>query len=74
MIKYLPKKFHPKLINNKEVAGICLIRLTNIRPKGFSNFIGISSENGAHRIAVEWSENGQIREEFIFQGEIHHQD
>ena len=24
--------------------------------------IGISSENGAHRIAVEWTENGQLKE------------
>jgi hypothetical protein len=24
--------------------------------------MGISSENGAHRIAVEWTENGAIKE------------
>ena len=33
-----------------------------MRPKGFPFEVGISSENGAHRIAVEWSENGESRE------------
>lgn len=59
---FLPKPFKPKLINGKGVAGICLIRLKEIRPKGLPKQIGISSENGAHRIAVEWLENGQLKE------------
>ena len=59
---YLPEPFKPKLVNGKGIAGICLIRLKQIRPKGFPKQIGISSENGAHRIAVEWTENGQLKE------------
>ncbi|AXT54310.1 hypothetical protein D1815_00595 [Aquimarina sp. AD1] len=59
---YLPKPFRPKLINGKGIAGICLIRLKEIRPKGLPKQIGISSENGAHRVAVEWNENGKIKE------------
>jgi len=59
---YLPKPFRPKLVNEKGIAGICLIRLKEIRPKGLPKQIGISSENGAHRIAVEWTENGKIKE------------
>lgn len=59
---YLPKPFKPKLVNGKGIAGICLIRLKEIRPKGLPKQIGISSENGAHRIAVEWLENGVIKE------------
>lgn len=59
---YLPKPFKPKLVNGKGIAGICLIRLKEIRPKGLPKQIGISSENGAHRIAVEWHENGKLRE------------
>ncbi len=62
MANYLPKPFRPKLIDGKGIAGICLIRLKNIRPKGLPKSIGISSENGAHRIAVEWTENGEIKE------------
>ena len=60
---YLPKPFKPKLVNGKGIAGICLIRLKEIRPKGFPRQIGISSENGAHRIAVEWEENGKLNED-----------
>jgi hypothetical protein len=59
---YLPKPFKPKLVNGKGIAGICLIRLKEIRPKGLPKQIGISSENGAHRIAVEWKENGILKE------------
>ncbi|GAA0728369.1 DUF2071 domain-containing protein [Aquimarina litoralis] len=59
---YLPKPFKPKLVKGKGIVGICLIRLKEIRPKGLPKQIGISSENGAHRIAVEWHENGKLRE------------
>ena len=60
--KYLPSPFKPKLVNGKGIAGICLIRLKQIRPKGLPKQIGISSENGAHRIAVEWEENSITKE------------
>ena len=59
---YLPKPFKPKLINGKGIAGICLIRLKEIRSSGLPKQIGISSENGAHRIAVEWTENRELKE------------
>lgn len=59
---YLPKPFKPKLVKGKGIAGICLIRLKEIRPIGFPRQIGISSENGAHRIAVEWEENGKWKQ------------
>ncbi len=51
---YLPSPFRPKLFGGMAIVGICLIRLKHIRPKGLPSFTGISSENGAHRIAVEW--------------------
>lgn len=60
--KILPQGFRPKLYKNYAIAGICLIRLEHIRPKHFPEFVGISSENAAHRIAVEWEENGEIKE------------
>jgi hypothetical protein len=62
LANYLPKPFKPKLVNGRGVAGICLIRLKQVRPKGLPKQIGISSENGAHRIAVEWLENGKVKE------------
>lgn len=60
--KIIPQPFRPKIYKNKAIVGICLIRLKNIRPKGFPGFVGISSENAAHRFAVEWTENEEIRE------------
>jgi uncharacterized protein YqjF (DUF2071 family) len=58
----LPPYFRPKLVNGWAVAGVCLIRLRHIRPRGFPSFVGLTSENAAHRIAVEWTENGLTRE------------
>jgi len=58
----LPKPFRPKLVNGKGIAGICLIRLKGIRPRFLPGFMGISSENAAHRMAVEWDEDGETRE------------
>ena len=60
--KIVPETFRPKIYKAKAIVGICLIRLRHIRPKGLPDFVGISSENGAHRIAVEWTENGEIKE------------
>ncbi|MBW7674559.1 DUF2071 domain-containing protein [Chryseobacterium chendengshani] len=59
--KILPYPFRPKIFKNKAIVGICLIRLKDIKPKGLPDFLGINSENGAHRIAVEWDENGKIK-------------
>ncbi|WP_291052885.1 MULTISPECIES: DUF2071 domain-containing protein [unclassified Empedobacter] len=58
----LPQPFRPKLYKGKAIAGICLIRLKDIKPKGLPDFVGVNSENAAHRIAVEWEENGVTKE------------
>ncbi|MBA4121227.1 MAG: DUF2071 domain-containing protein [Acidobacteria bacterium] len=61
--KILPPRFRPKLHEGRAIAGICLIRLEHIRPKYAPEFVGISSENAAHRIAVFWEdENGETKE------------
>ena len=62
ILRIIPPPFRPKIYKGKAMVGICLIRLKHIRPKGLPGFMGISSENGAHRIAVEWSENGETKE------------
>ena len=59
--KIIPFPFKPKIYKGRAIVGICLIRLKHIKPKGFPDFIGVNSENGAHRIAVEWDENGETR-------------
>jgi hypothetical protein len=57
----LPHPFRPKLVGGWGLAGICLIRLELMPP-----FVrwphGFRSENAAHRIAVEWDEDGSHRE------------
>jgi hypothetical protein len=58
----IPGNFRPKLHNGSAVAGICLIRLEEVRPKGLPRLIGISSENSAHRIAVEWGEGNEVKQ------------
>jgi hypothetical protein len=60
--KIVPEPFRPKIYKNKAIVGICLIRLKYIKPKGLPNLLGVSSENGAHRIAVEWNEQDGINE------------
>lgn len=57
----LPPPFRPQLFAGQAIAGICLIRLKRIRPKFFPLPFGITSENAAHRIAVEWEAGGQTR-------------
>jgi hypothetical protein len=58
----LPRPFRPKLVRGFGLAGICLIRLEQVRPRGLPAFVGLSSENAAHRIAAQWTEQGRPRE------------
>jgi hypothetical protein len=60
--KIIPEPFTPKVYKDKAIVGICLIRLKNIKLKGLPDFVGVSCENGAHRIAVEWDEEGETKE------------
>ena len=57
----LPPPFRPQLIQGYGIAGICLIRLRDVRPAGLPQWLGLSSENAAHRIAVEWEADGTLR-------------
>lgn len=58
----LPAPFRPKVVNGWGMAGICLIRLREIRPAGLPRWCGVASENAAHRVAVEWDDDGAVRE------------
>ncbi len=60
--RLLPDPFRPKRMHGMGIAGICLIRLKQIRPRSLPALLGLSSENAAHRIAVEWEEHGAYRE------------
>ncbi len=60
--RLLPEGFRPKLHAGHAIAGICLIRLEEVRPRFLPAWTGIASENAAHRIAVLWDEDGETRE------------
>lgn len=61
----LPPRFRPKLHEGHAIAGICLIRLESIRPRLVPQFLGLSSENAAHRVAVRWQASGEKEGVFI---------
>ena len=52
--RVLPAPFRPQLVGDAAVAGICLIRLGQMRPIHVPAPLGLRSENAAHRVAVEW--------------------
>jgi hypothetical protein len=64
--KMLPPQFRPKVYRDQAIVGICLIRLEEIRPKIAPKFLGISSENAAHRIAVQWEDEAGTTREGVY--------
>jgi len=62
----IPQPFRPKLHHGHALVGVCLIRLEQIRPAGLPSVLGLSSENAAHRIAVEWTDAAGIQREGVF--------
>lgn len=61
LAKILPSPFRPQLVQGFGIAGICLIRLKQLRPRLLPSFLGVGSENAAHRIAVEWDAGGELK-------------
>lgn len=55
----LPDPFSPVTVDGYGVGGICLIRLTDARPRGLPAVCGLTSENAAHRIAVTWDDGAE---------------
>ncbi len=64
--RLLPTPFRPKLHAGHAIVGVCLIRLEQIRPAGLPAFLGIASENAAHRIAVVWEDEAGPAQEGVF--------
>jgi hypothetical protein len=62
LARLLPAPFRPTLHRGHAVAGICLIRLKSVRPRPLPGWLGVVSENAAHRAAVEWDDGGVARE------------
>jgi Uncharacterized conserved protein (COG2071) len=60
--RVLPAPFQPKLYKGHGIGGVCMIRFKQLRPRFVPAWLGLGSENAAHRIAVEWEQDGQKRE------------
>lgn len=57
--RQLPSPFRPRLHHGWALAGVCLLRLEEMRPAFLPASMGMSSENALHRFAVEWEEKGE---------------
>jgi hypothetical protein len=66
MTRFLPAPFRPKVHDGYAIAGICLIRLEQIRPAWLPRICGVASENAAHRIAVCWDDASSQTQEGVF--------
>ncbi|MDQ3930408.1 MAG: DUF2071 domain-containing protein [Chloroflexota bacterium] len=64
--RLLPAPFRPKLHEGHAVVGICLIRLEHLRPRLVPELVGLSSENAALRIAVQWEDERGASREGVF--------
>lgn len=60
--RVLPSPFQPKLYGTHGVGGVCMIRFKQLRPRFVPAWLGLGSENAAHRIAVQWNQDGELRE------------
>lgn len=59
--KLLPKPFEVVTFQGQALVGICLIRLEQIRPRSLPRWLGMASENMAHRVAVRYPSNGAMK-------------
>lgn len=57
----IPEQFRPQIVDGSAVAGVCMIGLQSVRPGWLRPRLGFRTENVAHRIAVEWDEDGKTR-------------
>ena len=62
MRRTLPPPFRPKLYRGYAIGGVCMIRFQELRPRLAPAWLGMTSENAAHRVAVEWEDGKEHRE------------
>jgi Uncharacterized conserved protein (COG2071) len=68
--KLLPTPFQAEEREGSAIVGVCLIRLERLRPKQCPPWVGMSSENMAHRVAVCYrTPRGRQRAVFIWRRE-----
>jgi uncharacterized protein YqjF (DUF2071 family) len=52
----IPAPFRPQVVNGHAVGGVCFIRMSALRPARVPAAAGLTTENVAHRFAVEWDD------------------
>lgn len=58
----LPDPFEPRTVDGYAIGGICLLRLSKVRPRGLPSRLGVRSENAAHRIGVHVEHDGAVQD------------
>jgi uncharacterized protein YqjF (DUF2071 family) len=53
----LPAPFRPHVRSGWAVGGVCFIRLRALRPPHIPGTLGLTTENVAHRFAVDWDDS-----------------
>jgi len=53
---FVPRPFRPQVVNGHAIGGVCLIRMRALRPAHLPRAVGLTTENVAHRFAVEWND------------------
>ena len=52
----VPPPFRPHVVNGHAIGGVCFIRMSGLRPARLPLAAGLTTENVAHRFAVEWDD------------------
>ena len=60
--RLIPAPLQPRVVGGWCLGGVCLVRLGRLRPVGMPDWSGMTSENAACRLAVQWLDGGQIRD------------
>ena len=61
LARQLPHPLRPLDVNGWAVGGVCFLRLGRLRPERAPRWVGLTTENVAHRYAVEWDVDGGVR-------------
>jgi hypothetical protein len=59
--RLLPAPLQVDRQNEHAIVGVCLIRMENLRPHGVPGLLSLSSENMAHRVAIQYPTDDGIR-------------
>lgn len=70
---HVPSPLRLATIDDRAVVGVCLVRLENLSIKGFPALFTLSSENMAHRVAVQYRDGSHWRNGvFIWRRDTNH--